>query len=66
MAIDPFKADLGRKVVQEEYVGGPIRKGVITSFNPDWVYVQCEGEGYSRSFPREELHYEEEFLARFR
>jgi hypothetical protein len=64
--IDPFKDDLARAVVQEEYVGGPIRRGVITSFNPDFVFVQCTGEGYSRSFPREQLHYEEDFLARYR
>ena len=64
--IDPFKEDLGRRVVQEEHVGGPIRRGVITSFNPDYVFVQCKDEGYSRSFPREQLHWEEEFLARYR
>lgn len=66
MAIDPFKDDLARRVVHEVYVGGPIKRGVITSFNPDYVYVQLDGQGYSTSIPREELHYEEDYLARYR
>jgi hypothetical protein len=64
--IDPFKEDIGRRVIQEQYVGGPIKRGVITSFNPDTVYVQIDKEGFSTSIPREELHYEEDFLARYR
>jgi hypothetical protein len=64
--IDPFKDDLGRRVVQQEYVGGPIQRGVITSFNPDYVYVQYDKQGYSTSVPREQLEYEEDFLARYR
>ena len=66
MAIDPFKIDLGRRVAQTEYVGGPVRWGVITSFNPDRVYVQCDGEGYARSFDRSELEYAEDYLARYK
>lgn len=64
--IDPFKEDLGRRVVHEQYVGGPIKRGVITSFNPDYVYVQFDNDGFSTSVPREDLHYEEDFLARYR
>lgn len=64
--IDPFKDDLGRRVIQSEYVGGPIQRGVITSFNPDYVYVQYDKQGFSTSVPREELQYEEDFLARYR
>lgn len=64
--IDPFKSDLARRVVQREYVGGPFKRGTITSFNPDYVYVQYDNQGYSIATPREELEYEEDFLARYR
>ncbi len=66
MPIDPFKEDIGRKVVHEQFLGDKIRTGTITSFNPDYVYVQFNGDGFSTSVPREELLYEEEFLARYR
>jgi hypothetical protein len=63
--IDPFKEDLGRYVIAEEYVGAPTERGVITSFNPDYVFVQPDGKAYAIPFPREQLYYEEEFVARY-
>lgn len=64
--IDPFKEDLGRRVVYQPYVGGKIERGVITSFNPDYVFVQYAGDGYSKATERHQLEYEEDFLARYR
>jgi len=64
--IDPFKQDIGRKVVRQEYHGGPIETGIITSFNPDYVFVQYGSDGYSKATDRSQLEYEEDFLARYR
>ena len=62
--IDPFKEDINRRVIAEEYIGGPTYRGVITSFNPDYVLVKLDGKAHATTFPREWLYYEEEFVAR--
>ena len=66
MPIDPQKSDLGRRVVYTEYVGGKIERGIITSYNPSYVFVQYDGDGYSKATDRANLDYEEDFLARHR
>lgn len=59
--IDPWRDDIGRTVVQREYVGGPFKIGVITSYNPDYVYVRYSTDAHSVSTPREELMWKEEW-----
>lgn len=66
MAIDPDKASIGRRVVVQEYVGGQIRRGIITSYSPAYIYVQFDGYGYSEAWDSANVSYEEDFLARHR
>lgn len=66
MAIDPVKSSIGRRVVYTPYVGGKIERGVITSFNPSYVFVQYDGDGFSKATDSANLDFEEDFLARYR
>ena len=38
--IDPDQSDIGRRVLRREYIGGPVESGIITSFNPAYVFVR--------------------------
>lgn len=58
--IDPFKTDLHRRVIYRRFVGDPPTFGTITSFNPDYVFVQFDGRAYATPCPREDLTYVEE------
>lgn len=66
MAIDPVKSSIGRRVVYTEYAGAKIERGIVTSFNPSWVFVQYDGESFSKATDCARLDYEEDFLARHR
>lgn len=64
--IDPFKPDIGRRVAYTSFVGSPPEFGVITSFNPDYVFVKYDGDAHSKATLRENLEWEDEYRARYR
>lgn len=66
MAINPTKESIGRRVVYTEFVGGKIERGIVTSYNPSYVFVQYDGDGYSKATDSARLDYEEDFLARYK
>ncbi len=55
--IEPTEKDIGRKVIYRDDIGPvePPEEGVITSFNPRFVFVRYGGEATSKATRREDL-----------
>lgn len=62
--IAPTQADIGRRVIYRPTRGHTVEEGVITSFNPAYVFVRYGAHAGSKATPRELLEWLGPGLAR--
>ncbi len=55
--LDPIAADIGRRVIYRDPRGQKIEEGIITSFNPQYVFVRYGRANISAATRREDLEW---------